>query len=730
MWNSLRVRLTIIFIGLAIGPLLIVGAILAQRAYTIERDQALTLQNQVAQNASSQVDGYFQGVVNNLNGIGDEIRALKQPDQSQLLSILLTALSSGPYQNVYDELSLLNPQGVEEARVSHKLIVPMAQLQSQAGADEFERPKATHATYFGPVSFDKTTGTPFITIAIPIYQPRSVQLSYVLVANIRFAAIADLIAQVAVGQGETVYITDPSGKVVAHQDRSFNLQNARIQLPAAASLQTGLNGTYDALGVNALHLGDQTLTIVAEKPASDALSLAYILINTLILATFAALLISSILGFLIVRQIVLPIESLAATSQRITAGDLSSTTTIKRSDEIGTLAVAFNSMTLQLRETLQGLEQRVADRTQELERQSLRLRTAAEVARDAASALNLDDLLSRSSRLISNRLNFYHTGIFLMDQNKEYAVLRASPTEAGRTMMANNHRLRTGEQGIVGRVAATGEPRIALDTGADSVFFNNPLLPATRSEMALPLNSKDGVIGVLDIQSEEPSAFVTEDIAIMQIVADQLTSAIERIRLFEQVQSNLSDLEQSYGDFTERTWRTLTEGGGHVPGYRFDGVKLEALRENPQPAGLGPGNTSGAGGKMDSVAAEGSRSIPIPIRLRGRNIGVVNVRFQGNQTPQNTIVMIEQIADRLATALEYAQLLEESRQRAGRDTLVGEISSRFRSTLNVELVLRTATQELQKAFKLKEAEVRLGGREATPNQPSDGTPERKNGRRK
>jgi GAF domain-containing protein len=730
MWNSLRVRLTIIFIGLAIGPLLLVGAIMAQRAYTIERDQALALQNQVAQNAALQVDGYFQGIVSNLNGIGDQIRGLKQPDQSQLLSTLLTALTTGPYQNVYDELALLNAQGQEEVRVSHRVIVPMAELRSQAGVDEFERPKSTHGTYFSPVSFDPATGSPLITVAIPIYEPLSVQLSYVLVVNIRFAATADLIAQVALGQGETVFITDSSGKVVAHQDRSFNLQNAHIRLPTQASMQTGLNGAYDVIGLNTLHLGDQSLEVVAEKPVVEALSLAYILIDTLLIATLAALLIGSTLGFVVVRQIVSPIEALAATSQRIAAGDLSSTTVVNRKDEIGTLASAFQSMTVQLRETLQGLEQRVADRTHELERQSLRLRTAAEVARDAASAPSLDELLSRSSRLIRDRFDFYHTGIFLMDKNNEYAVLRASPTEAGREMMANNHRLRTGEQGIVGRVAASGQPRIALDTGADSVFFNNPLLPATRSEMALPLNSADGVIGVLDIQSEQPSAFVQDDIAIMQVMADQLTSAIERIRLFEQVQANLRDLQQTYTDFTASTWKTLTESGSHVPGYRFDGVKLESLKELPQMASASPDGSLDSPVPTEKQLSDPAHLVPIPIRLRGHNIGVVNVRFQGNQAREKTIAMIEQITDRLATALEYAQLLEETRQRAGRDTLISEITSRFRSTLNVEFVLRTATQELQKAFQLKEAEVRLGGFDASPSAQADGGPERKNGRRK
>src|SRR5258708_17330856 len=161
MWNSLRVRLTTLFIGLAIGPLLIVGAILAQRAYTIERDQALALQYQVAQNASSQVTAYFQGIVTNLNGIGDEIRLLNQPDQSQLLSILLGALNSGPNQNVYDQLTLLSAGGREEVRVSHQQIATTAQLLDRADQPEYQKPKSTRTAYFSPVEFDSGVN-PFI----------------------------------------------------------------------------------------------------------------------------------------------------------------------------------------------------------------------------------------------------------------------------------------------------------------------------------------------------------------------------------------------------------------------------------------------------------------------------------------------------------------------------------------------------------------------------------------
>ncbi len=233
-------------------------------------------------------------------------------------------------------------------------------------------------------------------------------------------------------------------------------------------------------------------------------------------------------------------------------------------------------MTSQLRSLVGSLEQRVSERTQELERASLRVRTAAEIARDISSAPSLDELLARSSELIINRFNFYHTGIFLLDDKKEYAVLRASPTEAGKQLIANSHRLRVGEQGIVGRVAASGEARIALDTGADAVYFNNPFLPTTRSEMALPLKTRNEIFGVLDIQSDQPRAFVQEDIEILQVLADQLAIAIEKINLLERVEIQLKEIEEAYQEYTRQSWQSLARNQTQIAGYKFDGMQIAA----------------------------------------------------------------------------------------------------------------------------------------------------------
>jgi PAS domain S-box-containing protein len=207
------------------------------------------------------------------------------------------------------------------------------------------------------------------------------------------------------------------------------------------------------------------------------------------------------------------------------------------------MAIAIQQARLhaQVQRHADDLEQQIEVRTRDLERRTAQLQVAAEVARDATTAHSLDSLLNRAVNLIRERFGFYHAGIFMVDDRNEFALLKAATGEAGRQMLEHGHRLKVGEVGIVGHVTGTGQPRIVLDTEGDAVYFDNPFLPDTRSEMALPMRVGDAVIGALDVQSPEEAAFDEEDVEILQVMADQLAVAIERTRLFERTQATLEE---------------------------------------------------------------------------------------------------------------------------------------------------------------------------------------------
>ncbi len=353
------------------------------------------------------------------------------------------------------------------------------------------------------------------------------------------------------------------------------------------------------------------------------------------------------------------------------------------------------------------LETRVADRTRELEDQSLRLRLVAEIAKDAASARDVAELLDRGAQLIHERFNYYQTGIFLIDNNREFAVLAASPTEAGRQMIANGHKLRVGEMGLVGRVAATGEPRISLETGLDSVHFNNPLLPNTRSEMALPLKVESRTVGVLDIQSDQTQAFNDDDIAVMQVLTDQLAIAIERTRLLQKLEESLRELQQAYGLSTNESWKSLAESGLLAnTGYRFDNVRIQAIDTIPE---LGvKAMQSGQMIVQNGIGDGQSEHVQaaIPVKLRGQPIGVVTVKLKESYN-SNTINTIGQAVERLASSLESARLFEEARSRADREQAIAQVTSAISSASDFDAILRTAVEEIGKNLGESEVSIQL-----------------------
>jgi GAF domain-containing protein/HAMP domain-containing protein len=448
------------------------------------------------------------------------------------------------------------------------------------------------------------------------------------------------------------------------------------------------------------------VALIAEVPLSFVVdSSVRSLVGSAILALFVIFIAIAAVA-ISARSIVQPITSLAQITENFAAGKLSARASVDRRDEIGALAKAYNYMAAQFQDIIVGLEQRVADRTKDLESQTNRLRVTAEISRDLASARALSDLFERSAQLIHNRFGFDHTAIYLLDNNKEYAVLVAAPTEAGARMLDNKYQIRVGETGIIGRVAATGEPRISRNTNADVVFSNNPLLPNTRSEMALPLKSENTVIGVLDIQNNNTNAFSEDDLSIMQILADQLAAAIERTRLLQEVERSLRELEIAYGQYTRENWKNVAESTlkGKI-GYRFDNIRIESATELPE-----IGQQAIEKGTVITVNGNEQRdkqsTVAVPIKLRGHPIGVITLKLKEGY-PEETISTIEQASERLASALESARLYEEARLRADREQAISQIATAISSSNSYEDILQTTVREIGTTLRDTEVSIQI-----------------------
>jgi signal transduction histidine kinase/DNA-binding response OmpR family regulator len=178
------------------------------------------------------------------------------------------------------------------------------------------------------------------------------------------------------------------------------------------------------------------------------------------------------------------------------------------------------------------------------QRRALELQTASEIARDTASTLSLDLLLPRIVEMMCERFGFYHASIFLLDDAGAYAVIRESTGDAGKELKQRGHRLAIGSRSVVGTVTATGEPFILNDVTQSPLYFPNPLLGDTRSEMGVPLKLGTTVIGALDLQSRMINAFNQDDVTVLQILADQIAIAIENARAYELSQKAIADMRE------------------------------------------------------------------------------------------------------------------------------------------------------------------------------------------
>jgi putative methionine-R-sulfoxide reductase with GAF domain len=367
----------------------------------------------------------------------------------------------------------------------------------------------------------------------------------------------------------------------------------------------------------------------------------------------------------------------------------------------------FREKNIELNQLRATLEQRVSERTTQLEKRAGQFEAISTVASSISALNNVDELLPAIARLVIESFGFYHTGIFLLDKTKEFAVLTASPTEAGRQMIANRHKLRVGEVGIVGRVASTGEPRITLDTGLDAIHFNNPFLPNTRSEMALPLKVKNEIIGVLDVQSDQSQAFNDDDIIIMQTLADQLATAIERTRLLQQVEENFKELEKAYGRTTSDSWKSLAESGLVSNfGYRFDNTRIQPISEITDMGVEAMSSGQIISNDSKSKGWANKHETAIPIKLRGQSIGVVTVKLKEGHNA-SSIDTIKQAVDRLAGSLESARLFEEARLRADREQAIAQVTSSISAANEFDAILRTTVEEIGKSLGQAEVSIQI-----------------------
>jgi GAF domain-containing protein len=382
----------------------------------------------------------------------------------------------------------------------------------------------------------------------------------------------------------------------------------------------------------------------------------------------------------------------------------------------------------------------------ESKQSALQFETAAEIARDISSSLDLDELLEKAVELIRSRFDFYHAAIFLKDLPGEFVVIREATGEAGAQLKRAGHKLGIGSKSIVGFVAGKGEPLIVNDTARDATYQPHPLLPETRAEASLPLKVSDRIVGVLDVQSNQTYAFSEENLRTLQILADQLAIAVVNTELFAETQEHLAQHRLLHHITTTAASGTtldealqsavnglqVTLGGDRVAILLADREKkvLEVRAAVGYASGvfdlyipIGSGITGWAAAHrrtlrinnvlQDTRYIEGSPNtrseMAIPMVYRSELLGVLNVESEQLAAyAENDEELLGTLGGSLAAIIANARLLEQIRAQAERERILFEISDKIRRTTDMETILTTTVSELTRAVGANRARIKIG----------------------
>ena len=324
-------------------------------------------------------------------------------------------------------------------------------------------------------------------------------------------------------------------------------------------------------------------------------------------------------------------------------------------------------------------------RNQKLERRSTQIRSAAEISRSISAVLDPKALLQQVVDTIQARFDLYYVGIFLIDQDGQYAVLKAGTGIPGQTMLAQEHKLLVGGASMIGWAVLHRSARIALDVGEEAVRFENPQLSQTRSEIALPLISSDQVIGALSIQSDQKAAFDEGDIAILQGIADSIATALENAQLFQRLQASLAEVEALHRQYLVKAWNNLPQKSDETD------LAAEAYTKKI----------------IDGDVSAQRMALELPLQIRNQTIGQLELDIDKNKWTAEDEAFVNAVLTQATLALENARLLEETRYQAEREKVIRTISSNVWGTTDIEDIMKTAVREISRAMDASQAIIQL-----------------------
>jgi GAF domain-containing protein/HAMP domain-containing protein len=716
--RSIRSQLIAIFVLLVLVTVLITSSV-AGFLVTESGQQQVTKQLEaVSALKEARIGAWIQDIQHNLQML---VIIQSQPDQLQMIEELVVGDTNQDqgHQNITQTLREDYLESMRAAPVFEEIFlidlngkVLVSTDNQQIGRIKLSRDYFTYGIqtpYLTPVYLSDNLGRITLVASSPIQDLNGETLA-VLAGRVNMAVLNEIMVQQA-GLGETgeIYligenhiILSPSRFEGTSPRETYFYSQKVSEILEHKAAGSGLYNGYRGVPVIGVHrwLPELQMALLTEQYQSEALTTTRATLFANTITAIAAMLVALLIGLLATRRITRPLRNLAETAEEIAAGNLNLTAKIEREDEIGALAHAFNSMTSQLKNLIRDLEDRIRDRTLDLENRSTQLKLAGQIARDISRSSDLDELLTKAALLIRDRFNYYHVGIFLLDDRGEFAILKSAAGEAGLELLEQGYRQQVHLSSMIGSAVADGITRVAHKQDLEKKLFDNPLLPATQTEAVIPLIIGDRITGALDLHSVREEDFDNDTVEVLQTMVDQIAVAIENMHLIGEMQETVRKLESAYGQYTVGTWQSFVQRTRRLRGLRYRGLQSEP------PSGLTKEaveaqklhKTVLGEKRIDTGSQTMRNTLAIPMRLRGQTLGVVNVEFEGYRPTPETIAFYEEVTERLALALDNVRLIEETNLRSEQLKLLQEITAAAASHVNLENLFEDVTARIRAGF--------------------------------
>lgn len=507
--------------------------------------------------------------------------------------------------------------------------------------------------FISPPVFDESAGVLSLQIAVPVKEPGSPKILGVLRTTYQFGALAETLGEVVLGQtGEVdLVFRDEEGVLMhLHEDglepvepelldqlyRTSLEIYSEFDLEGQPSLiaQSSVAATADTSLAYKSAVSDLGWWVIVHQDSEEALAPVVEQTRAIVLLMVVIVLLVSVVAIWLSGILAGPIARLTGVAEQVREGDLAARARVESGDEVGQLAATFNEMTARLRQTLVGLEQRVSERTRELT-------LSGEVGRALSQERDMDRLLADAVERIQSSFDLYYTQIYLPDPGGENLVLRSGTGDAGAELLARGHRLPLSPDSINGLAASEKRAVIVTDTETSDIFRPNPLLPETRSEMAVPLLVGERVVGVLDMQSRETGALSEEVLPAFESLAGQLAIAVENAALFTQAQQARAEVENQARRLTREGWGDFLDAVERSErfGYVYDQAELRPLDTPLSPEGV-------------------DNALATSISVTGEPVGAIQLeRDPERGWTQTESELVASVADQVSRQIENLRLL-------------------------------------------------------------------------